>query len=201
MIIVDGMKSEKEVANFANLEEILTDIMNADSLADRVVTDVLVNNEAFSEIYPHQAEDLSSEDINTVEIRTVPSSQMALDISGEMYKVARMMSGGAKNIAQLLRESQESDALELLQDLLDVTRDFLAMLSDLRVRFLNGADREFKEKMEQLSDLLSEMSDVLESEDWILLADLLEYEFMPQCQDWQTVSEHLHQQLMERFAQ
>ena len=37
------------------------------------------------------------------------------------------------------------------------------------------------------------MSDVLENEDWILLADLLEYEFMPQCEEWQAFSERLHQ--------
>ena len=45
------------------------------------------------------------------------------------------------------------------------------------------------------------MSDVLENEDWILLADLLEYEFLPLCGEWQEVSGHLHEQMVKRVAQ
>ncbi|MCR5563632.1 MAG: hypothetical protein K6F46_09785 [Desulfovibrio sp.] len=201
MIIVDGCKSEKVISNFANLEEVLLNVMQEEKMEDRVVTDVLVNDEHFSEIYPHQAEDLSSSDIKSIEIRTVPASQMALDISGEMHKVAQLMLSGSRNVARLFREASDGDALELLQDLLDVTRDFLNMVSDLRTRYLNGANAEFAEKTQNLSDLISEMSDVLANEDWVLMADLLEYELAPQCEDWAVVSDHLHKELMERFAQ
>ena len=201
MIIVDGHQSTRNISNFANLEEILTDIMSDASLEDRIITDVFVNNEIFSEIYPHQAEDLASDNIESIEIRSVPASQMAIDISGEMTKVTKMMESGGKNVARLFREGKDSDALELLQDLLDVVRDFLAMVGDLRERYLGGTDDNFRTKTLELSDLLSEMSDILESEDWVLLADLLEYEFTPQCEDWKELSEQIHHDLVERFAQ
>lgn len=99
------------------------------------------------------------------------------------------------------REASDTDALELFQDLLDVTRDFMGMLGVLRERYLGGADEEFTRKAEKLAELLSEMSDVLENEDWILLADLLEYEFLPLCDEWQEVSGHLHEQMVKRVAQ
>ena len=201
MIIVDGQKSDKSIATFANLEEILTDLMSESSMRNRIVTDVFVNNEIFSEIYPHQAEDLASDSIETLEIRSIPATQMALDIAGEMSKVTTMMASGGKNVARLFREGKDSDALELLQDLLDVVRDFLAMVGDLRQRYLGGPNEEFQTKTVELSDLLSEMSDILESEDWILLADLLEYEFAPQCEDWKQISTELRKELVERFAQ
>ena len=201
MIIVDGQKSDKSIATFANLEELLTTLMNDSSMRNRIVTDVFVNNEIFSEIYPHQAEDLASDSIEKVEIRSVPATQMALDIAGEMTKVTSMMESGGKNVARLFREGKESDALELLQDLQDVVRDFLAMVGDLRERYLGGSNEEFQTKTVELSDLLSEMSDILESEDWILLADLLEYEFAPQCEDWQKISVDMRKELVERFAQ
>ena len=50
MIIVDGRNSGKEISNFANLEEILVDVMEGEGMENRVVTDVLVNNGQFSEI-------------------------------------------------------------------------------------------------------------------------------------------------------
>ncbi|MBQ7608602.1 MAG: hypothetical protein IJU76_11630 [Desulfovibrionaceae bacterium] len=201
MIIIDGQKSEKSIATFANLEQILTSVMQEKSMENRIITDVYVNNEIFSEIYPHQAEDLASDSITSLEIRSVPSSQMALDIAGEMSKVARMMESGGKNVARLFRENKESDALELLQDLLDVVRDFLAMIGDLRERYLNGSNDEFRTKTLELSDLLTEMTEILESEDWVLLSDLLEYEFAPQCETWKEITQSLHKELMDRFGQ
>ena len=201
MIIVDGCKSDKEISSFANLEEILATVMQDEKMDDRVVTDVFVNNEIFSEIYPHQAEDMSCDAISSVEVRSVPAAELAVDMSAEMGKVARMMGSGARNVARLFRDASDADALELLQDLLDVTRDFMGMLSALRERYLGGADEEFTLKAEKLADLLSEMSDVLENEDWILLADLLEYEFLPICDEWLVVSEHLHEQMTKRIAQ
>lgn len=195
MIIIDGQPSKEQISNFNNLEELLAKIMEDERMAGRVITDVLVNNENFSEIYPHQAEDMSCDNIDSVEIRSVATDRMALDISGELGKVARIMASGAENCARLFRESKDSEGLELLQDLLDVTRDFMGMLSHLKDRYLGGADEAFVAKTENFSNLISEMSEVLENEDWILLADLLEFEFVPLCDEWRKYGDQLHGQL------
>lgn len=201
MIIIDGCRSEKEISNFANLEEVLADVMADECMDNRVVTDVLVNNENFSEIYPHQAEDMTCDGIESIEVRSVSSQQMSKDISGEMGKVAQLMASGARNVARLFREAADTDALELLQDLLDVTRDFMGMYGVLRARCFGTADPEFSTKADKLGDLLAEMSDVLENEDWILLADLLEYEFLPLCEDWKVLAERLHDEISSAVAQ
>lgn len=195
MIIVDGRKSDQKISNFSNLEEILSNVMGTEQLAGRIVTDVLVNNESFSEIYPHQAEDMSCDNISSVEVRSETTAKMAVEMSAELPKVARMMASGARNISRLFREGKDSDALELLQDLLDVTRDFMGILSCLKDQYLGGVDTEFVSKSEEFSNLISEMSEVLENEDWILLADLLEYEFMASCDNWRVIGENLHKQL------
>lgn len=195
MIKIDGKVCEKKIEDFANLEELIKDVMADPALAGRVVTDVLVNNENFSEIYPHQAEDMEIGEITSVELRTVPEAEMAVNIAGELEKVALMMGKGARSVARLFRESDDTDALELFQDLLDVTRDFMSMLSHLRTSYLGGADEKFAEQVEAFSNLISEMSEVLENEDWILLADLLEFEFAPACDDWRKVGKLLHKQL------
>lgn len=195
MIKIDGQPSQEQISNFNNLEELLTQIMKDEKMAGRVITDVLVNNENFSEIYPHQAEDMSCDQIQSVEIRSIAADKMALDISAELGKVARIMASGATNSARLFRESKDSEGLELLQDLLDVTRDFMGMLTHLKDRYLGGADEAFVSKTENFSDLISEMSEVLENEDWILLADLLEFEFTPMCEEWRKYGDQLHAQL------
>lgn len=194
MIIVDGRNSGKEISNFSNLEEILVDVMEAEGMESRVVTDVLVNNELFSEIYPHQAEDISTASINSVEVRSIEASEMALAIAGEMEKVAIMMEKAAHEIARLLREASNTDGLELLQDLVDVIRDFLSMMALLRTQYLkdpSGVDLNLQG--DKFVELVSEMNDVMKGEDWILLADLLEYEFAPLCVDWRGASKKIHE--------
>ena len=187
MIIIDGRESALRINNFANLEELLVSAATDGSLADRVVTDVLINNEAFSELYPHQAEDIASGELHSVEIRSVPHDEMAIEIAEELLKVTDILGKGSRRVAALFRQAEDDEALEVFQDLLEVTRAFMSMINVLRNNFAVSVDAEFITNVEQISALLTEMTDVLENEDWILLADLLEYEFVPVCDSWKRI--------------
>ena len=200
MIIIDGRESALHINNFANLEELLVSASADGDLANRIVTDVLINNESFSELYPHQAEDIASDELQSVEIRSVPYDEMAISIVEELYKVIDIMGSGSRRIATLFRQADDDEALEILQDLLDVTRDFMSMISILRNNFSISVDAQFMTHVEQISSLLTEMSDVLENEDWILLADLLEYEFVPACDNWKQIIQNLQETICANKA-
>lgn len=187
MILIDGHKSDLNMAQFQNLDQIFVKLMEENALTDRVVTDVFVNDEPFSEIYPHQAEDIDISDVRTVDIRTMPVGDVAVEITRELYKVVTLMGEGATRVAELFRQADDAEGLETYQDLLDVTRDFIGMISTLRGEFSLKDHKEFLEASSQLSDLFTEMNDVLANEDWILLADLLEYEFQPAVNRWKKV--------------
>ncbi len=187
MISIDGRETGMDIKHFHNLEEILVKIMDGGELEGRVVTDVFVNNESFSEIYPHQAEDIEIDEINSVEVRSVPVADMAIDISGELGKVVSLMEHGSRRVAELFRQAEDAEALEVYQDLMDVTRDFLNMVGVLRGESLQQTVPGFDAAAEEVSSLFTEMVEVLENEDWILLADLLEYEFIPAMSRWQGV--------------
>lgn len=191
MIIIDGNKTDMQIKNFSNLEEILLYAASDSLLENRIVTDVLLNDELFSELYPHQAEDIPTNEINSVEIRSIPFGEMAYNITEELLKVSNFISVGSKEVAQHFRKGEDDEGLELFQDLLDVIRDFMTMVSVLRTDFIVTNDSVFADCSEQISSLLSEMTDVLEQEDWIMLADLLEYELIPACERWNIIIEEL----------
>ena len=128
-----------------------------------------------------------------MEIRSVPYDEMAMDIAEELHKVTDIMSSGSRSVAALFRRADDDEALEMLQDLLEVTRDFMSMIGVLRNNFSIPVDAEFMARVEQISSLLTEMTDVLENEDWILLADLLEYEFVPTCDSWKQIIRNLQE--------
>lgn len=198
MIVIDGRQTDLSVSNFANLEELLVKVMEDGALDNRVVTDVLVNNETFSEVYPHQAEDIGASDISRVEIVSVPVSEMAVNITRELYKVVNLMFEGARHVADLFRQADDGEALELFQDLLDVTRNFLGMVGVLRDEFSAEEHEVINNAMEELSGLFSEMLEVTDNSDWILLADLLEYEFIPAVERWKKVIAQLREDIRER---
>ena len=200
MIIIDGNNTDLRIENFANLEEILVQASNDSRLDNRIVTDVLLNDENFSELYPHQAEDISADEITSVEIRSVPLGEMALNIARELYKVTQIMADGSRQVAQLFRQSDNDEALELFQDLLDVTRDFISMVGVLRSEFVLTEDKDFSNNVELVSSLLGEMTEVLESEDWVLLADLLEYELIPVCDNWKQVIQSLRESIRHNLS-
>lgn len=197
MISVDGRETGMEIKQFQNLEEILLKILGDGELEGRVVTDVFVNHESFSEIYPHQAEDIEASEIESVEVKSVPRGRMAYEITQELDKVVRLMDQGARRVADLFRQAEDAEGLEVYQDLLDVTRDFLGMIGVLRGEVPSGSDETFDGAAQEVSTLFTEMTEVLENEDWILLADLLEYEFIPAMDRWKGVVVELRNGLRE----
>ena len=178
---------DMNMAAFSNLEEILVQVIKDDYLEKRVVTDVLLNKEPFNEIYPHQAEDIEVSEIDSLEIQTVPLNEMAGNVAEELHKVINIMGEGARQIAQLFRQADDAEALEMLQDLLEVTREFLGMVGLLRYEYTTPGTDSISDRIEVISSLLGEMIEVLENEDWVLLSDLLEYEFLPAMENWSVV--------------
>lgn len=197
MIIIDGAQTAHEVAAFHNLEELLVRILRDPKLDNRVVTDVFVDDEQFSEIYPHQAEDIETKDFSRVEIRSMPVKEMAVNITRELYKVVRIMHEGGRNVAELFRRADDAEALEVYQDLIEVTRDFINMIGVLREEFSLKGNHAFDEASRELSELFSEMTEVMENEDWILMSDLLEYEFIPVTDKWKQVIAKLREDIRD----
>jgi energy-converting hydrogenase A subunit M len=187
MIVIDGRESALTLSNYANLEDVLIKIIEEEKLEDRIVTDVLVDDEAFSELYPHQAEDIEASGISRVEIRTISLDQMAGDVVVELPKVIDIMAGGSRAAAALLRRAELAEGLEVLQDVVGVSRELLNTIYVLRCQYSSGTCAPLEEMSDTLGDLLGEIADVMSNEDWVLVADLLEYEYLPACEGWRKV--------------
>lgn len=187
MIVIDGRESSLALSNYANLAEVLVTIMEEEGLGNRVVTDVLVDNRSFSELYPHQARDIEACSFKRLELHTISLEEMASDVAGELPKVIGIMARGARRVATLFRESEIGEGLEVLQDIINVTREMLGTIHVLRNQFSFGVNREMEKLSATLGDLLGEMNDVLGNEDWQLVADILEYEYIPACEGWHAV--------------
>ena len=198
MIIIDGKQYDIGPQNFENLEQVFNKVVEDGHLEDRIVTDVKVNDQPFTEIYPHQAEDIAMSEVDSIEIVTMTTDDMAIEITLELYKVVNLMSEGGKHVAELFRQADDAEALETYQDLIDVIRNFLNMIGVLRDEYSLKDHKEYLSSAEELNTLFMEMSNVLENEDWILLADLIDYEFLPAVEKWKKVIKQLRDDIRSK---
>lgn len=187
MIVIDGRESSLTLSNYSNLAEVLVTLMEEEGLEERIVTDVLVDDQAFSELYPHHAEDIEADSFERLELRTVSLEQMASDVAGELHKVVGILGQGASRVSALLRQSEIAEGLEVLQDIVGVTREMLGTIQVLRNQYSIGISQDIEKLKDSLGDLLGEINEVLGNEDWHLLADILEYEYIPACEGWHGV--------------
>lgn len=200
MIIIDGITSDIQISSFDNLEDILMALIEDKSLENRVLTDIFINEEAFSELYPHQSEDIKSSDIQKLEICSSSLTQMADDVTGELHKVITLMSNGAQRCAALFRSSDINSALETLQDIIDVSRDFLGTISILCSEFKFDQNEDVIKISSSLSNIIEEMSDLIVLEDWVVLSDLVEFEFKPACEAWANILGLIAQEIAQHKA-
>lgn len=184
MIVIDGRESTLSLSNYDNLAEVLCTLLEEEGLEERIVTDVLVDDKAFSELYPHHAEDIEAASFERLELRTVSLEEMASDVAGELPKVIGILAQGALRVSSLLRQVEISEGLEVLQDIVGVTREMLGTIQVLRNQYSSGVNHDLEKLSNTLGDLLGEINEVLGNEDWMLLADILEYEYVPACEGW-----------------
>ncbi|MDQ7032677.1 MAG: hypothetical protein Q9M37_08210 [Desulfonauticus sp.] len=192
MIIVDGREIDLKIKNFSNLEDLLVKVMESEGLKDRIVTDVYVNEEVFSELYPNEAADIEVDEIERVEIKTESIEKMATEIVKELGKVLKLLVKSGEEIANLFREAKDFEALDMYQDFLEVLRDFIGMISVLYQDCGFKETKELDDAVKVMSELFSELIDIQEKEDWILLADVIEYELLPHLKDWDNILKQLN---------
>lgn len=184
MIYINDEKSALDITQFSNLEEVIEAVNESCASANQIITAVILNGELFQELYPHQAEDIEIGEIQKVEFTAMDNTQMALEIVTELYKVTEQIRLGSLQASQSLRSGDDMDALMTINNLSDVIRDFLNMVNCLQQDFATPENSEFSALAEKYSQLIEELTEAMANEDWILVADLLEFEIAPLCADW-----------------
>ncbi len=184
MIYINGQKSAFEINQFANLEELIVAANESCTSANEVITEIHLNDELFNELYPHQAEDIEPNEIQKVEIFSIGYNKMASDIVEELFKVTASIRVAATQASETLRRGDDFEALNTIQNMTDVARNFFNMINYFQADFNAPETAEYKETVNKFNNIVDEINTEMENEDWILVADLLEFEVAPLCAEF-----------------
>ena len=192
LIEVDGKKIDFNLDEVSNLEELIYEVMENHVDGNRLITEVKVNDVTFSERWPGEARVIPLDKIYKIEFLTKPldfvAEKMLEDIPNKIDEII----SGLKEAAELYRVADEQEANLNFVKVVTTLRDFINFITQLkRVNIINWDKLELEEDYEKLIKLIDEMLDVQDDEDWILLADLIEYELTPIMESWKEITANM----------
>ena len=183
-LLVDGQQTGV-IGAFANLVDILARIASDQDGKDRVVWSVKLNGKNYSEIVPHDSQGIIIDDIRSLEIDTMDRTEIVQDFLRNGGNMVEILYESAKKISGIFRKADEKEANKHYAEFIDLYRNFFYMLQqsvdtlgiDFDTTDINGSS--VNERLMSQQKLFDHMIHIQEQEDWIILADLLEYELAP----------------------
>ena len=173
-ILIDGTETPLS-GSFGNLEEVLQEILRNKIGGEKIVWTVRLNGENYSEKSPHDARKIKIGDIHTLEIGTTDKTEICRSFLENGGMIFDDLCESAEKISGLFRMTDEKEANRHFVKFLESYRDLIQML-----RQGEGIIKlDFQEKLVSLEKIADEIIAAQEKGDWIMLADLLEYELAP----------------------
>jgi len=193
-VTITEQQTPEDFTHMRNLEEALVELYDRFLPPGQQLFQVLVNGEFFSERYPRESRYMEIKEISTLDLKTIPDAEMARMILREAVTQAGILCQAIEKSARLFRVAAEDEANKYFAQVLEALR-WLLMTGDHASRVLdvdlgqaithrNGQAELY---LKHLQSLLDEMVQISEDEDYIMLADLMEYELLPMVREWQGI--------------
>jgi hypothetical protein len=177
----------------ATLQDILCDLMNNHLGGARTLKEVKIDGRPFEYAAMGQPVDILRDQIGCLEIETLDAREVAMHFLRQADGYLRTIALSSEKVAELFRIGDERetnehylrtlDSLQLFMQVLSTTQDTLSL--DFNCALADGTWPELH--LERLSALVQEMLTAQEQEDWILLADLLQYDLVSALASWREI--------------
>lgn len=198
LVTINEQNLPEDFSHLNSLEEVITEIHERYIPAGQQLFQVHVNGEFFSERYPRESRYMEVGEISRLDVRTVSDEEMARFILKDAVHQGGMLVQAIDKSASLFRVGSEAEAnhyfaqvIEALRWLLQTGESAGQILQIDLEKISSGHTVPTSRYLRDLQDLLDEMLEVSEDEDYVMLADLMEYELLPMVQKWQRILQEL----------
>jgi len=129
--------------------------------------------------------------IETLETETLTLNQILEKNIANAEDYLKKLIPGIQKASDLFRSGNEQEANKFLVNIVDgmewfsQVTDSIAKAVDFQSGDLIFAGKTFQERQDHLVELTRQMVEANQNQDWVLIADLLEYEILPYYTDWE----------------
>ena len=181
-LTVDGRSLAAQEVGGANLEEIITNLMEHPAVGNRVITKVLLNGDHYSEEVPHAALEVPRSRIDRLELVTHSAEDLCLHFLEHGHYFVETLRLALPKVVEAFRLGDETEANEHFLSFLESLHLTLNMVEQAKLALGLGEDIAVGDKgslndyLDRLNQTLTSLMTLQEQSDWVYLADVLEYE-------------------------
>jgi hypothetical protein len=184
-IFINGAETQEAFSQGGTLGEVLHAILNSrkDTYIRRVWLD---------------GQEASSNTQDTLKTSTASVESLELELALLQDLVANNLTNGKEYLEKLVPGFQKAADLFRMGNEQEANKYYLQLLegidwfSQILLTIVNAQVDIFKEqtleeRQKKLTEFIAQMLEANQNQDWVLMADLLEYEMIPFYKDWQEV--------------
>ncbi|RJR45779.1 MAG: hypothetical protein C4567_03115 [Deltaproteobacteria bacterium] len=193
-VTINDQNLAVDFSHLRNLEEALVELNDKFIPEGQQLFQVEVNGQFFTERYPRESRYVTLGEVSTLDLKTVSDEELARSILADAAGQVETLAQALEKSAALFRLAAEDEAnhyfaqvLEALRWLLQTGEGACQVLEVDLQEVTSPQVGDVSDFLKRFQDLLEEMLQVYEEEDYILLADLMEYELLPMVTQWQKI--------------
>jgi hypothetical protein len=163
-------------------QDLLSHLESQSLSRDEVITSVQFDGDDISNFRDEEALTTDLSPIEEVRVRAMARDELMRETIVEAEAYLRNLEAAAVNVAEMFRCQQLNQANKGLQELLSGIKLYVALLRgmDLSVSGLAGTCEPIDKVLDPMAATLQEQIKAQGRQDWMLVADILEYELAAQ---------------------
>ncbi len=132
-------------------------------------------------------------DISSLEVELANLKDLVATNLTNALEYLKKLIPGFEQAADLFRAGNEQEANKYYLQILDGIDWFSQVVSIVmnpeegKMELPDADDENLQARQEKLTELMSQMLEANKNQDWVLLADILEYEMVPFYKDWENI--------------
>ncbi len=132
-------------------------------------------------------------DIDSLEVELANLKDLVATNLANALEYLKKLIPGFEQAADLFRAGNEQEANKYYLQILDGIDWFSQVVSvvmnpdESKMELPDADDENLHARQKKLTDLMSQMLEANQNQDWVLLADILEYEMVPFYKDWESI--------------
>lgn len=195
-VIINGQLIE-QITTINALNEVITDL-RIQCAKENLVMQMMVNGLATDNILPG----LSESELDTVEIQLLTPEEMVVEGIVEGYNYLPRFVDGLNQCLDYFRAGNQSQAVIIFGQAVDGMNFLNHVFSGIKFYILpleefNQVRTTYQTQIAGFEQVLKELMETWENEDYVLMADLIEFELIPQLEQ---VQEQFHQ-ILDRLIE
>lgn len=183
-VYLNGNVSEIKITSISTLSDVIVQ-MEKEIDKSQIITELKLNEKILGSDWYNNAKNIFLLDEDDLFITTQSSDYIAVQALNSSQKSFETITADFQKVSDMFRFDNEIKAnsyfaqcIENFQWYLKIISDSLSLLGK-NLSSIQLSDKNLEEKITELSAKLEEMIESQQSKDWILLADMIEYELLP----------------------